>query len=132
MGSSQSEIPRTRIAHPTGDLDAVSRFYGDALGLKQIASFANHDGYSGIVYAFNDENHELEFTLAPGPHSKVTWSEETLLVLYVETEAAFNALVKALDRLPSVRVASANPYWDRGGVTFLDPDGRRVVIFHTQ
>jgi len=130
MGSSQSGIPRTRIAHPTGDLDAVSRFYGSALGLKQIASFADHDGYSGIVYAFPDADHELEFTLAPALRSKVSWSEETLLVLYVETEASFDAIVKALDRLPAVRVASANPYWDRGGVTFLDPDGRRVVIFH--
>jgi len=132
MESFRSEICRTRIAHPTNDLEAVRRFYGDALGLRRIASFADHDGYSGIVYAFPDANHELEFALAPAPHSKVAWSDETLLVFYVETKAALDALVEALDRLPAARVASANPYWNRGGVTFLDPDGCRVVIFHSQ
>jgi len=127
-----SGICRTCIAHPTDDLEAVRKFYGDTLGLRRITSFVDHDGYSGLIYGLPDADHELEFTLAPAPHSKMSWSEETLLVFYTETRAAFDALIEALDRLPAARVASANPYWDRGGVTFLDPDGRRVVIFHTR
>ncbi len=128
----RSGIRRTRIAHPTHDLEAVREFYGVTLGLRPITSFVDHDGYNGLIYRLPGANNELEFTLALAPHSKVTWSEETLLVFYIETESAFDATVEALDRLPAARVASANPYWDRGGVTFLDPDGRRVVIFHSE
>ena len=39
-------VTATRVARPTDRLDEVRSFYGEALGLPEIASFANHAGYS--------------------------------------------------------------------------------------
>ena len=38
---------------------------------------------------------------------------------------------QAIDRMTTVAAAvpSFNPYWDRGGCTFEDPDGYRVVLY---
>lgn len=38
-----------RIARPTDDLEAVARFYGDALGLRLLGSFEDHDGYRVVL-----------------------------------------------------------------------------------
>lgn len=35
---------------------------------------------------------------------------------------------RLLARSGATPVASANPYWDRVGVTIVDPDGFRVVL----
>jgi hypothetical protein len=69
----------------------------------------------------------LEFTATahiapPAPHV------EALLVLYLGDQQTVD---RVLSRLAMTPVPSANPYWDRVGVTVVDPDGFRVVLYET-
>jgi hypothetical protein len=60
-----------------------------------------------------------EHTPPPAPHA------EALLVLYLGNQSTVD---RVLTRLAVTPVPSANPYWDRVGVTVVDPDGFRVVL----
>lgn len=124
-------IAQVQTAHPTADLNRIRVFYGETLGLTEIGAFEGHEGYSGVMYGFPDARFQLEFTQEERGCPLPDWSPESLLVLYVPNQLDYDALVKSLDSLSAERVASQNPYWDRKGVTFLDPDGRRVVIFQS-
>lgn len=37
-----------RVARPTDNLDEVTRFYRDGLGLQVLDSFSGHDGFDGM------------------------------------------------------------------------------------
>ena len=113
-----------RIARQTGRLAAVVAFYRDTLGLPEIDRFTGHDGYDGVMLDLPGTAAHLEFTASahdapPGPHV------ESLLVLYLGDRATVD---RVLARAGTGRVPSANPYWDRVGVTVTDPDGFRVVL----
>jgi catechol 2,3-dioxygenase-like lactoylglutathione lyase family enzyme len=115
---------QVRKARQTARLDEVVAFYRDGLGLPEIARFADHDGYDGVMLDLPGTRAHLEFTAtahlpAPVPHP------EDLLVLYVGSEAEVARLVARSGATP---VISANPYWDQVGVTISDPDGFRVVL----
>jgi catechol 2,3-dioxygenase-like lactoylglutathione lyase family enzyme len=115
---------QVRIARQSARLDDVVAFYRDGLGLPEIASFADHDGYSGVMLDVPGTGVHLEFTATdhvapPTPHV------EDLLVLYVGSRPEVDRL---LGRLGVAPVRSANPYWDRVGVTVADPDGFRLVL----
>jgi catechol 2,3-dioxygenase-like lactoylglutathione lyase family enzyme len=56
-------VTQVRIARPTDRLAELVRFYRDALGLKQIASFEGHAGYDGVMLALPGRRDHLEFTL---------------------------------------------------------------------
>jgi catechol 2,3-dioxygenase-like lactoylglutathione lyase family enzyme len=115
---------QVRKARQTGQLDDVVAFYRDGLGLPEIDRFVDHDGYSGVMLDLPGTGTHLEFTAtehldAPTPHV------EDLLVLYVGNEAEAARLLTQTGTRP---VPSANPYWDRVGVTITDPDGFRIVL----
>ena len=128
MGS--DVIAQVRCAYPTGSLENIERFYGQLLGLPQIGSFARHEGYAGIMFGLPDARVHLEFTQVEHEVALPQWSVELLLVLYIPEKNAYAQLVAALQTAGVPRVLSENPYWERGGSTFLDPDGRRVVIYN--
>jgi ribosomal protein S18 acetylase RimI-like enzyme len=123
-----SEPPRwtaARVARAVGDLARSTAFYGELLGLPRGGGFAGHDGYDGAFFALPGGT-ELELTA--GPARPRPGTDDDLLVLYLGTPDAVRA---AADRLTAAGVATvpaANPYWDRWGRTFLDPDGYRVVL----
>jgi hypothetical protein len=123
-------IAQVRYAQPTANLEKIEHFYGDLLRLPQLSSFVDHDGYSGIMFGLPDARVHLEFTQALGHATMPSWDSETLLVFYIPDVAAYDLLLRRLDDANSERTASSNPYWDRNGVTFVDPDGRRVVIYN--
>jgi catechol 2,3-dioxygenase-like lactoylglutathione lyase family enzyme len=115
---------QVRIARQTGQLDEVVAFYRDRLGLPELTRSADHDGYSGVMLDLPGTGAHLEFTatnhvVPPTPHV------EDLLVLYVGHRGEVDRLVARAGVAP---VPSANPYWDRVGVTIPDPDGYRVVL----
>jgi catechol 2,3-dioxygenase-like lactoylglutathione lyase family enzyme len=115
---------QVRIARQTGRLDEVVAFYRDRLGLPELTRFVDHDGYSGVILDLPGTSAHLEFTATdhlqpPAPHV------EDLLVLYLGGPEAVDYLVA---RSGATIVPSANPYWDRAGVTIEDPDGFRVVL----
>ncbi len=71
----------------------------------------------------------LELVDDPGGDTPPKPTDEDLLVLYVGGLLDENAI----DRIVGAggeRVAARNPYWDRWGVTVVDPDGYRLVLSH--
>jgi len=115
----------SRVARPVSDLPVAIAFYRDVLGLASRGGFRDHDGYDGEFFALPGGG-ELELTagsVAPGGGTV-----EDLLVLYVRTDDELGAAVERLRASGAPHVPAENPYWDRWGRTFLDPDGYRVVI----
>jgi catechol 2,3-dioxygenase-like lactoylglutathione lyase family enzyme len=113
-----------RIARQTGRLAAVVAFYRDTLGLPEIDRFTGHDGYDGVMLDLPGTAAHLEFTATahrepPEPHA------EDLLVFYLGDRTTVDRVLarEGVDPVPS-----ANPYWDRVGVTVTDPDGFRIVL----
>ena len=115
----------TRVARPARDLAASSAFYRDLLGLPPRGGFEDHDGYDGVFFALPGGG-ELELTAGPVAPSGGT--EEDLLILYASTLDEVREIGVSLVAAGVHTVESPNPYWNRFGQTFLDPDGYRVVI----
>ena len=119
----------TRVARPACDLARSSGYYRDLLGLQLRGGFENHDGYDGVFFALPGGG-ELELTAGPIQPSPGT--EEDLLVLYVRTLEEVRQIGAGLVSAGVRTVESPNPYWNRFGQTFLDPDGYRVVVAAAQ
>lgn len=121
-------VAKMRVARVTQDLEAISRFYKDGLGLAMIASFEDHAGYSGLIFGLPGVEYQLEFTQEkdapppPKPHP------DDLLVFYLREKEAIGKLVVRLGVMGYHPVAPANPYWENKSVTIPDPDGWRVVL----
>jgi catechol 2,3-dioxygenase-like lactoylglutathione lyase family enzyme len=117
-----------RIARPTDDLAAVIRFYRDGLGLDVLAEFAGHDGFDGVMLGRPGAAYHLEFTRAAGHPAGRAPTQDNLLVFYLPDEEAFQAAVARMVQAGHTPVPAFNPYWDRQGRTYEDPDGYRVVL----
>ncbi|MBW3593194.1 MAG: VOC family protein [Actinobacteria bacterium] len=115
---------RVRFARHTDQLADVVEFYRDRLGLPEIGSFEDHDGYDGVFLALPGTNAHLEFT-SGGEHRAAPPHPETLLVLYL---GSTEAVAEAKERLAAEPVAAANRYWQTRGIAFADPDGYQVVL----
>ena len=115
----------TRVAHPTRDLDRSAAFYRDLLGLHPRGGFTGHDGYDGVFFALPGGG-ELEITA--GPAEPRPGTDEDLLVLYLPTLEEVRQAAAELEAAGAPTVPAANPYWNRWGQVFLDPDGYAVVI----
>ena len=118
----------TRIARPTADLPRAAAFYRDLLGLTVTGGFEGHDGYDGVFLALPGGG-ELELTA--GPVAPRPGTDEDLFVLYLATRAEVAAFAAHLDAAGVPSVASRNPYWQRWGREFLDPEGYRVLVAAT-
>ncbi len=117
-----------RVARPTDRLDDVVRFYTDGLGLSRLGGFEDHDGFDGVMLGLPGAAYHLEFTRKRGHRAGLAPTQDNLLVFYVPDRAAWQ---RAVDRMKAAGydpVSSFNPYWDRSGRTFQDPDGYRVVL----
>jgi GNAT superfamily N-acetyltransferase len=121
-----------RIARPTNDLERVRQLYCRGLGLDVLDSFVDHDGFDGIMLGHRGDPVHLEFTRQRGVTVPRADSADDLLVFYVRDEAGWSAGVERMLRAGFVPVAAHNPYWDRGGRTFEDFEGRRVVLYHQE
>jgi len=117
-----------RVARPTDDLAAVVRFYRDGLGFEVLGSFQDHDGFDGVMLGCKGAAYHLEFTRKAGHSAGRAPSEDNLLVFYLPDRSEWQAAVARLERAGYQPVKSFNPYWDRRGKTFEDPDGYRVVL----
>lgn len=117
-----------RVARPSDDLVAVVRFYRDGLGFEVLASFQDHEGFDGVMLGHAGAAYHLEFTRKAGHPVGKAPTQDHLLVFYLPDRHEFDAAVARLERAGHRAVASFNPYWDRHGKTFEDPDGYRVVL----
>ncbi len=120
-----------RVARPSDDLAAVKRFYRDGLGLEVLGEFEDHGGFDGVMLGHRGAAFHLEFVRKRGHDAGRAPTEDNLLVFYVPDPAEWRAAVERLERLGHPPVKAFNPYWDRRGKTFEDPDGYRVVLQNT-
>ena len=121
-----------RVARPTDDIEALLPFYRDGLGLAVLARFEDHEGFDGIMLGGDGQPYHLEFTRTRKHAAGRAPSPEHLLVFYLPENATWQAAVDRMVAAGFEPVASFNPYWDRQGVTFEDPDGYRVVLQKTR
>ena len=117
-----------RIARPTEHLEQVVRFYVEGLGLRVLGSFEDHEGFDGVMVGFPGARTHLEFTRRQGQPVGRAPTEDHLLVFYMPDHADWQASVDRMQAAGYRAVPSSNPYWDRDGISFEDPDGYRVVL----
>ncbi len=120
---------QVRIARPTDRLDEVVRFYRDGLGLPELARFAGHAGYRGVILGLPGAAYHLEFTQHERGSPGDAPTRDNLLVFYLDGATEVARTVAGLAALGCVPVSADNPFWtDHGAVTVEDPDGWRVVL----
>jgi catechol 2,3-dioxygenase-like lactoylglutathione lyase family enzyme len=121
-----------RVARPTDKLDEVVSFYRDGLGLRIVADFKNHSGYSGVMLGSPVDQFHLEFTHAVGGSPCPAPTKDNLLVFYFAEDNVYAAAVQRMKDHGYEPVEAENPYWKGKSYTFEDPDGWRVVIYRGQ
>ena len=117
-----------RVARPSDDLETVVRFYTEGLGFTVLSQFTDHDGFDGVMLGHAGAAYHLEFTRKAGHRAGRASTEENLLVFYLPDAAQWQRAVARLEGCGYKALKSFNPYWDRKGKTFEDPDGYRVVL----
>lgn len=117
-----------RVARPTDQLEAVVRFYRDGLGLEELGSFADHEGFDGVMLGSRGGAYHLEFTHHRGHAVGRAPTKDNLIVFYLPDRAEWEEAVRRMIAAGHSPVPSYNPYWDLVGKTFEDPDGYRVVL----
>src|SRR6266702_3649937 len=122
------QSPVLRVARPTNDLHKVADFYTRRLGFEVLARFEKHEGFDGIVLGRRSWPWHLELTHQHGVTVGRAPTAEHLLVLYLPEHDEWIAAVERLEALGVLACEAENPYWDRQGKTFEDPDGYRIVL----
>ncbi|MDR3508618.1 MAG: VOC family protein [Caulobacteraceae bacterium] len=120
--------PILRVARPSDNLDEVVRFYRDGLGLEILFRFEDHDGFDGVMLGRDGAPYHFEFTHARGHVAGRASTQDNLLVFYLPEASEWRAAVERMTRAGFEPVPAFNPYWDREGLTFEDPDGYRIVL----
>lgn len=122
------EKAHLRVARPTDDLPEIVRFYRDGLGFEVIGSFADHDGFDGVMLGHARLAYHLEFTHHRGRQAGRAPSKDNLLVFYLPESDEWQRAVERMMANGYEPVKSDNPYWEMSGKTFEDADGYRVVL----
>jgi catechol 2,3-dioxygenase-like lactoylglutathione lyase family enzyme len=116
------------VARPSDDLEALVRFYRDGLGLDLRYRFENHDGFDGVILGRANAPYHLEFTRSHLHAAGRAPNQDNLLVFYIPDRDEWNAALAQMRAVGFAPIAAFNPYWDRNGCTFEDPDGYRIVL----
>ncbi len=117
-----------RVARATDDLPAVMGFYRDGLGFKVLYEFKDHDGFDGVMLGVPGSPYHLEFTRSAAHRAGRAPGPENLLVFYLPRAAAYRAARARMTAHGYRPVRAFNPYWDKDGSTYEDPDGYRIVL----
>ena len=117
-----------RIARPTDDIDALLPFYRDGLGFEVLGSFADHQGFDGVMLGHKSAGYYLEFTRHREHDAGRAPTQDNLLIFYLPDSDSYAGALARMEDSGFPPVASFNPYWDQCGKTFEDPDGYRVVL----
>jgi catechol 2,3-dioxygenase-like lactoylglutathione lyase family enzyme len=117
-----------RIARLSADLDAAVRFYRDGLGFEVLYEFKDHDGFDAVMLGRPGAAYHLAVVRKAGHQVAPAPTHDDLLVFYLPDVEDWNRAVKRLKERGYQPVRAFNPYWDKKGQTFEDPDGYRVVL----
>jgi catechol 2,3-dioxygenase-like lactoylglutathione lyase family enzyme len=120
-----------RIARPSRDLARAEAFWVSGLGLHVLTRVQPHDGseYELVMLGWPGAAWHLELVADPRDQTPPAPTDEDLLVLYLG-QPADPSLVERMVRAGGQVVPARNPYWDRWGITIVDPDGYRLVLSH--
>jgi rhodanese-related sulfurtransferase len=92
-----------------------------------IASFEDHNGYSGVVFGLPDPTRQLELVFHEGDVPSPTAEDQ--LVFYLGSPEQVESVAARLRSAGFEPVAAPNPYWQRtGALRFVDPDGYAVAL----
>ncbi|HEY8783746.1 MAG TPA: VOC family protein [Mucilaginibacter sp.] len=116
-----------RTARHTKDLNRIIDFYGRILGLKVLGEFKDHHNYDGVFLGVPGADWHLEFTVSKDIPSHCS-DDDDLLVFYAESLDEFNKIKEKFVASGVKHVRPKNPYWEKNGITFEDPDGFRIVL----
>jgi len=124
-----------RVARPTADLDRIRSFYEHVVGLPVLWSFADHDGFDGVIFGLPDTGAQLELVRSPHGDVPVPTNEDALVLYHAPADSGVD-LVDRLRRSETVEIPTddpmLNPYWPRNGARcFVDPDGYRLIVAST-
>jgi catechol 2,3-dioxygenase-like lactoylglutathione lyase family enzyme len=117
-----------RIARPVTDLARSCDLYCHGLGLRVVGRFENHDGFDGVMLAFEGADYHFEFTHCRPDAVLPRPTPEDLVVLYIPCLAEWEAACRRMLRAGFKPVRSFNPYWEALGRTYEDADGYRTVL----
>jgi catechol 2,3-dioxygenase-like lactoylglutathione lyase family enzyme len=131
LAFARASVAQVRIARPTDQLERVTAFYRDGLGLRELHRFQRHAGYDGVMLGLPESTYHLEFTQRDGGSPCPAPSKDNLLVFYIPDPGELLRLRNRLEQLGYPVVEPENPYWSNSSVTFEDPDGWRVVLCGT-
>ena len=98
------------------------------MGLTEIGSFQDHEGFDGVMLELPGASYHLEFTRQRGHIAGRAPTHENLLVFYLPSREEWQATIDRMVAAGYAPMAAYNPYWARSGCTFEDPDGYRVVF----
>ena len=126
--SSDLRQAHMRIARPSDDLAAVVKFYRDGLGFEILYEFKDHDVFDGVMLGHKGAAYHLEFTREARHTAGRAPIADNLLVFYLPDVDQWKLAVARLADAGYNPVESFNPYWNKTGTTFEDPDGYRVVL----
>jgi catechol 2,3-dioxygenase-like lactoylglutathione lyase family enzyme len=124
----EKTTPTLRVARPTDNLPEVTKFYRDGLGLEDLGSFSNHNGFDGMILGQKHSPYHLEFTHKHGHKVGKAPSEDNLLVFYMPDKAEWKGAVERMQKHGYNPVKPFNPWWENFCKTFEDVDGYRVVL----
>lgn len=126
--SSSVVVPTLRVARPTNDIKLLLPFYTTGLGLDVLYEFKNHDGFDGVMLGHPNWPYHFEFTTHIGHDAGRAPTQDNLIVFYIPERRVWEGAVTRMVEAGFESVTSFNPYWDRQGMTFEDPDGYRIVL----
>ena len=115
------------------DTDTLFRLVDPAIVVTQDdrlpwgGRFEGHDGFDGMMLGRTGWPFHLEFTRARAHPAGRAPGQDNLLVFYLPDDE-WRAAVERMQAAGLRPRASLNPWWDRQGATFEDPDGYRVVL----
>jgi catechol 2,3-dioxygenase-like lactoylglutathione lyase family enzyme len=124
------DIPILRVARPTNEIDKILKFYHNGLGFDLLFKFEGHEGFNGVMLGRKGAPYHFEFTQKEGHTVPNSPTQDNLIVFYMPNDKDFQDAVTRMKNCGFDPVPSFNPYWDRGGVTFEDHEGYRVVFYH--
>ena len=119
-----------RVVRPSDNLAGNVTFYRDGLGFEVLGEFKDHDGFDAVMLGHQEAAYHLAFVHKVGHQAGRAPSEDNLLVFYLPDADEWARSVARLVELGHQPVKAFNPYWDKKGKTFEDPDGYRVVLQH--
>ena len=123
---SQLRVGSLRFVRSSAHYEATIAFYRDLVGLPVIDEFRESYGEDGTIFGLPGWRSHLEIVRAHDEQQAVNEFDD--IVFYLPDQGAVAAATRQLQSHGVQPAPTQHPYWeDWGGITFTDPDGRKVI-----